>query len=157
MKKAIIIFLLITVIVALWTFNNSFIHNNGGGSTTGTSAVIFGKADCLSVKIHVVILPKAGTWINISLPDGTQERVATLYQYDVLLPKTSGVYTSIYGKLPGNLTINNANLCGTVVVPNADDDVFSYLNSFSSDTVSVYWLKIDGSARVSVFSNGVGI
>jgi hypothetical protein len=157
MKKAIIIFLLITAIVALWTFNNSFFHSNGGGSTNGTSAVIFAKADCLSVKIHVMILPKAGTWINISLPNGTQERVATLYQYDVLLPKTSGAYTNIFGKLPGNLTINNANLCGTVVVPNADDEVLSYLNSFSSDTVSVYWIKIDGNARVSVFSNGVGV
>lgn len=157
MKKAIIIFLLITTILALWAFDNSFVVGGGGGSTTGTSAVIFAKADYLSVRVNFLIIPKAGTWINITLPDGTTERTAISYHYNVLLPKTGGVPTNLYAGLPGNLTINNAKLCGASVVSDTAESTFSYLHSFSSDSVSVFWIKVEGSARVSVSSYGVGV
>lgn len=157
MKKAIIIFLLITTILALWAFDNSFIGSSGGGSTTGTSAVIFAKADYLSVRVDFFIIPKAGTWINITLPDGTHEKVATSYHYNVLLPKTGGVSTNLYGGLPGNLTINSGKLCGATVVSDTTESTFNSLEAFSSDSVSVTWIKIEGNARVLVSYYGVGV
>jgi hypothetical protein len=157
MKKAIIIFLLITTILALWTFDNSFTASSGGGSTTGTSAVIFAKADYLSVRVNFIIIPKAGTWINITLPDGTRERVATSYHYNILLPKTGGVPTNLFASLPGNLTINNAKLSGATVVSDTTASTFNSLESFSSDSVSVFWIKVEGNARVTVSSYGVGV
>jgi hypothetical protein len=157
MKKAIIIFLLITTILALWTFNNSFVVGGGGGSTTGTSAVIFAKADYLSVRVNFIIIPKAGTWINVTLPDGTSERVATSYHYNILLPKTGDVPTNIFACLPGNLTINNGKLSGASVVSDTTESTFNYLESFTSDSVSVFWIKVEGNARVSVSSYGVGV
>lgn len=157
MKKAIIVFLLITAILALWTFDNSFIASSGGGSTAGTSAVIFAKADYLSVRVNFVIIPKAGTSINVTLPDGTTEKVVSSFQYNLLLPKTGGVPTNLYASLPGNLTINNAKLCGASVVLDTSKSTFDYLESFSSDSVSVFWIKVEGTARVSVSSYGVGV
>lgn len=157
MKKAIIVFLLITTILALWVFDGSFVVGGGGGSTSGTSAVIFAKADYLSVRVNFIIIPKAGTWINVTLPDGTSERVATSFHYNILLPKTGGVSTNLYAGLPGNLTINNGKLCGATVVSETTESTFKSLESFSSDSVSVFWIKVEGSARVTVSSYGVGV
>lgn len=157
MKKAIIILLLITTILALWTFDNSFIANTGGGSTSGTSAVIFAKADYVSVKATFHITPKAGTWANVTFSNGTQISIAWTNTFTVLFTKI-GSETGVYAaKAPGGIFLNSKNPFDVAVVSNTTESYFDTLKSFNDDTVTVYWLKIDGDARVTVSGYGVAV
>lgn len=157
MKKAIIIFLLIIVIIALWSFDNSFIPSSDYSNVTGTSAVIFAKADYVSVKTTFYIVPKAGTWANVTFSNGTQISIAWTNTFTVLFPKTRSEPGNFGENAPGGIFLNNKTPFGTAIVSATTESTFDTLKSFNDDSVTVYWLRVEGAARVLVSGYGVAV
>lgn len=155
MKKAIIILILVTAILALLTFNNSFVTGSGGGSATGTSVVIIAKADYIAVRIKMTIIPVNGSGINLTYPNGTQEKLTSYHKFEMLLPKTGSSTQNFGASTPGQLLLTNQNPCGATVVSNTTDQYINSLSHYSPDIVELYCLRIDGSAWVSVAYYGV--
>jgi len=157
MKKAIITFLLITTIVGLWSFDNSFIGNSDSGSVSGTSAVIFAKADYVSVRASFYIFPEAGTWANVTFSNGTQINMAWVDTFTVFLPKTASETGYYYKNAPGDIFLNNAHPFRVAFISGVSESYFDTLKSFNDDGVTVFWLRIDGAATVRVTEYGVAV
>lgn len=154
MKKAIIILILATVILALFTFNNSFVTGSGGGSATGTSVVLIAKADYLAVRVKMTIIAN-GPGIDITYPNGTQEKLTSYHIFEMLLPKTGSSTQNFGASTPGQLVLTNKYPCGATVISNTTDSYINSLSHYSSDIVELYLLRIDGSAWISVAYYGV--
>jgi len=158
MNKVIIILLLAITIFAIWTFDNSFIASSNTASVSGTSAVIFAKVDDVSVRAKILVTPKAGTWANISFADGTQKQIGWTYTFEVYLPKTGSSPGNFIENAPGGILLTDQKPFGAAVLSNITDNYFATLSTGSSGgSVTTYWFRVEGSARVTVASYGVAI
>jgi hypothetical protein len=159
MNKALIILVLAIVILSLWTFDDSFIvaHTTGAYSASGESAVIVAKADYVSVRAKIFVTPKAGTWANVTFADGTQKQIAWTNVFEVFLPKTGISPGSFGANAPGGIFLNDKTPIVAELFPNTTDAFFTTLTAGSPEHTTVYWLKVEGNAMVTVACYGVGI
>lgn len=157
MNKVLILLLLAIVIFSLWAFDGSFMSSSTIASASDTSAVIIAKADYVSVRAKIIVIPQPGTKANVSFADGSQIQVIAFYQSEVFLPKTGSSLGSFGENAPGGIFLNDQKPFGAAVVLNATDSFFSTIPSSSSGSVTVYWFKVQGNASVTVAFYGVGI
>lgn len=161
MKKALIILLIVITILALYTFNHSFILDSEIGRVSGTSAVIFAKADDVSVRVRVSVIANPGTTAIVTFADGTQKQVASAssspYYFNVFFPKTGSSFGSFSLSVPGGIFLNDQKPFGAAIISNITDGNFARFNANASDPFTLYWFKIEGKAAVTVSSFGVGI
>ena len=162
MNKALIVLLLAITILALWTFDQSFIVDSEIARVSGTSAVIFAKADYVSVRVRIAVIANPGTTAIVTFADGTQKQVASAssspYYFNVFLPKTGSSFGHLGGStVPGGIFLTEQNPFKAAIVSNTTDSFFATLNSDAFGSITVYWFKIDGKAAVTVSSYGVGV
>ncbi len=158
MKKALAILALAIIILSLWTFNNSFIVSSTDGSVSGESAVILAKADYVSVRAKILVIPQAGYRANVTFSDGTTKQLAWTYNFEVFFPRTgSSTFGSFGANAPGGIFLNGQKPFNCALISNITDSYFTTLNSGSSGSTTVYWFKVEGNARVIVAFYGVAI
>ena len=57
-------------------------------SVSGTSAVVVGKANYVSLRVKFTVISDPGYTALIIFPNGTQKEITTYHFFEVFLPKT---------------------------------------------------------------------
>jgi hypothetical protein len=157
MKKAFIILMIAISILALWTFDHSFIVDSEIARVSGTSAVVFAKADDVSVRLRISVIANPGTKAIITLANGTQKEVASSpYYFNVFFPKTSSSFGTFDSTVSGGILLTDQKPFKAAIVSNITDSYFIGLNVNASGS-TVYWFKIEGKAAVTTSSFGVAV
>ena len=158
MRKAIVIFLIVITILALWSLNHSFIVDYEYAQVIGTSAIIFAKADDVSVKVSISVIAEIGSNASLTFANGTQINVVpwASTKFVVYLSKTGTSFGNLGGaNAPGGIFLDEEKPFKAAFVSNTTDSYFDTLNTDASGPFTVYWFRIDGNAWVSISSFGV--
>ena len=163
MKKLWVLLLLATIITVQFTILSSYSELSDFVSVSGTSAVIVGKTNYVSMRASFAIKNKAGFPAYIEFPNGTQKEVLGIHVFEVFLPKTelkrvTGpliYYMSIHSK---GVYVTDQQPMDIAIASNVDEEFFTYnTGPHPHGEVIFYWFKIHGDAEVSVTTHGVTI
>jgi hypothetical protein len=159
MKKAWVLLLLALVVAVQLTVLSSFVSIFGFYSVSGTSAVVVGKTNYVSMKVTFSVFANNDSPVVIVFPNGTQTQVIVHHIFQVFLPKTEPVHS------PGSFRMSRAEEgvfitdqepIDVAVVSEVDEDFFTNkVGPHPSGEVILYWFKIQGDAQVSVTVRGV--
>ena len=163
MKKAWLFLLLAIIMAAQLTVLSSFGGVSDSASVSGTSAVVVGKTNYVSLRVTFAVFADPGYAALIIFPNGAQKEVTTSHVFEVFLPKTE--LEPIRG--PGSISMSRASEgvfvtdqdpIDVAVVSNVDESFFTYkVGPDPNGEVIFYWFKIQGNARVRVSAIGVTI
>ena len=136
---------------------------SNSASVSGTSAVVVGKTNYVSLRVTFAVFSEPGYTPLIIFPNGTQKKVSGVHDFEVFLPKTEP--EPVYG--PARLHMVRDEECVFVtdqepidvaVVSNVDESFFTYnVGPAPNGEIMFFWFKIQGNARVTVFAIGVTI
>lgn len=161
MKKAWVLLLLAIIMAAQFTVLSSFSGvSDDHISVSGTSAVIVGKTNYVSLRVKFYVFADPGYTALIIFPNGTQIDVSTLHFFEVFLPKTEPVTVSYesfqMSKYSEGIFVSDQEPIDVAVVSNVSEDFFDYkVGPDPYGKVIFYWFKIQGNAEVSVSAVGV--
>lgn len=161
MKKAWLLLLLAIIMSVQLTVLSSFSEVSDSGSVSGTSAVVVGKTNYVSLRVTFAVFSDPGYTALIIFPNGTQIEVTSVHVFEVFLPKTEPIHG------PGILSMSKASEgvfvtdqkpIDVAVVSNVSEGFFTYkVGPDPNGEVIFYWFKIQGNARVTVSAYGVTI
>lgn len=162
MKKIGLLLLLATIITVQLTILSSYHSMSEFVSVSGTSAVIVGKTNYVSMRVRFLIKNQAGFPAYIEFPNGTQKQVLGIHVFEVFLPKTEPERTnsyiyhmSIYSK---GVYVTDQCPMDVAIASNVDESFFTYnTGPHPNGEVIFYWFKIHGNATVSASARGVTI
>jgi hypothetical protein len=158
MKKAIVIFLIVITILALWSLNHSFIVDYEYAQVTGTSAIIFAKADDVSVRTSISVIAKIGSNASLTFANGTQINIVpwASTKFVVYLSKTGTSFRNFgFANAQSGIFLDEEKPFKAAFVSNTTNSYFDTLNTDDFSPFTVYWFRIDGNAWVSISSFGV--
>ena len=163
MKKIGLLLLLTTIITIQLTILSSYNNMSEFVSVSGTSGVVVGKTNYVSMRVTFSIKNKAGFPAYIEFPNGTQKEVLGIHVFEVFLPKTEPervtgpliYHMSIYSK---GVYVTDQCPMDIAIASNVDESFFTYnTGPHPNGEVIFYWFKIHGDATVSVTARGVTI
>jgi len=140
---------------------SSFSNISDFVSVSGTSAVVVGKTNYVSLRVTFAVFADFGYPALIIFPNGTQKEVIGIHVFEVFLPKTEPVCG------PGILSMSRASEgifvtdqepIDVAIVSNASEDFFTYkVGPDPNGAVIFYWFNIQGNAQITVSVRGVTI
>ena len=143
------------------TVYSSFSKVSDRASVSGTSAVVVGKTNYVSLRVTFAVFADSGDTALIIFPNGTQKEVTTVHVFEVFLPKTEPVRGpgALYmSRNSEGVFVTDQEPIDVAVVSNVSEDFFTYkVGPDPSGEVIFYWFKIQGNAQVSVSASGVTI
>jgi hypothetical protein len=159
MKKLWILLLLATVITVQFSILSSYSRISDFVSVSGTSAVVVGKTNYVSMRATFFIRTNLGESALIIFANGTEQEVSTHLVFEVFLPKTEPVHSTgilSMSRAEEGVFITDQEPMDIAIVSNADEDFFKYkVGPAPNGQVIFYWFKILGDATVSVTVRGV--
>ena len=161
MKKAWVLLLLAIIITVQFTVLSSFGEVSDRASVSGTSAVVVGKTNYVSLRVKFTVMADPGYTALIIFPNGTQKAVTTIHVFEVFLPKTEPVRGSgsLYmSRAEEGVFVTDQEPIDVALVSNVDESFFTYkIGPDPNGEVIFYWFKIQGNAQVIVSTYGVTI
>jgi len=161
MKKAWLFLLLAIIMAAQLTVLSSFGGVSDSASVSGTSAVVVGKTNYVSLRVTFYVFADPGYTALIIFPNGTQKEVSTYHFFEVFLPKTEpvrGLGSISMSRDSEGVFVTDQEPIDVAVVSNVDESFFTYkVGPAPNGEVIFYWFKIQGNARVRVSAIGVTI
>ena len=163
MKKAWLFLLLTITMVVQLTVLSSFNKVSDSASVTGTSAVVVGKTNYVSLRVTFAVFADPGYTALIIFPNGTQKEVITSHVFEVFLPKTElepflGPVSFSMSRDSEGVFVTDQEPIDVAVVSNVDESFFTYkVGPDPNGEIVFYWFKIYGNARVRVSAYGVTI
>lgn len=163
MKKS-WLFLLLTLVLAIQLIVlSSFSNVSERASVTGTSGVVVGKLNYVSLRVTFTVFAEPGHRALIIFPNGTQQEITTYTVFEVFLPKTEA--EPFYGQLSFSMSRDSADIfvsndepMDVAIASNVDESFFSdEVGPDPRGEVVIYWFKIQGNAEVRVTAYGVTI
>ncbi len=165
-KKALALLALALVAAAEWTFINSFYSvPYTHGDAVDTSAVIVAKAKYVFMRANILITAGSPGPVVLLFSNGTRQEIEvkppgfTTSEFDVLLPST--------GSYPGDFSVGNPNgiLLSTAkpiylaVIANVTENFFTdgVVPAWQSSLIDVFWIRVQGNARIDITGYGVAI
>ena len=163
MKKACVLLLLAIIMTVQLTIISSFSEISDRTSVSGTSAVVVGKTNYVSLIVKFTVISDPGYTALIIFPNGTQKEVTTYHFFEVFLPKTEP--EPVHGPVSFSMSRNSEGVFVTdqepidiAVVSNVDESFFTYkVGPHPDGEIIFYWFKIQGNAQVRVSAIGVTI
>jgi len=157
MKRIWLLFTLLLIITILLAFISSFYSISGYGRSysSSISAVVISKERYLSVRADFYISPYPNSTMTLSFPNATQITVASVYHFDVLLPKTD--YPNYrFAYRPEETFTSDAHPMDAKVISNITSEIISDLNE-TYFAVSNYWFTVQGDGTVTFGAYGVPV
>ena len=164
MKKAWLLLSLAIIMAVQLTVLSSFSGvSEHHVSVSGTSAVVVGKMNYVSLRVTFAVFAQPGYTAFIMFPNGTQIEVVTQHFFEVFLPKTEpepilGPGSFSMSRYSEGVFVTDQEPMDVAVVSNVSEDFFNYKVGPDPDgKIIFYWFKIQGNAEVSVSAVGVTI
>jgi hypothetical protein len=163
MKKSWLFLLLTITIVVQLIILSSFNNISERASVSGTSAVVVGKTNYVSLRATFFIVADPGYSVHIIFPNGTEQQITTYHTFEVFLPKTEPEQSSdpahfYMSRDSEGVFVTNKEPIDIAVASNVDESFFTYnLGPDPNGEVVFYWFKIQGNADVTVSIYGVTI
>ena len=163
MKKIWLLLSLAIIMTVQLTIISSFSISGDRASVSGTSAVVVGKTNYVSLRVKFTVMADPGYTALIIFPNGTQKAVTTFHVFEVFLPKTElepvlGPVSISMSRDSEGVFVTDQEPIDVAVVSNVDESFFTYkVGPAPNGEVIFYWFKIQGNARVRVSAIGVTI